>query len=204
VSCPHCGFEIADADAQFGAGEVRLHCLSDHAGVLKRGERERAAALLDRFLVRFPQLFFAVHTSVLSELASLRQFGFWLLNRAAFDDLGADRPNEGGILLVIDPEAKVAGLSFGYLLEPYLDEAETFEALTAAHPFLQQGQYLQAIVEVEKRLSRLLVRRAGQARRDPEKFERKVSAPQLRGGVLRPLRVVGGEPPVAEVEEVGK
>jgi len=195
---------MADADAQFGAGEVRLHCLSDHAGVLKRGERERAAALLDRFLLRFPQLFFAVHTSVLSELASLRQFGFWLLNRAAFDDLGADRPNEGGILLVIDPEAKVAGLSFGYLLEPYLDEADTFVLLTAAHPFLLQGQYLKAIGEIEKRLSRLLVKRAGQARRDPARFERKVAAPTQRGKGLQPLRAAAISKPLAHAEEVDK
>ena len=122
VSCPHCGFELADADALFGHGEVRLHCLSDHAGVLRRHQREAAAALLERFQARFPQLFFAVHTNVVSELASLRQFGFWLLNRAAFVDLSVDRPNEGGILLVIDPEAKVAGMTFGYLLEPFLDE----------------------------------------------------------------------------------
>jgi len=194
---------MADADAQFGAGEVRLGCLSDHAGVLKRGERERAAGVLDRFRLRFPQLFFAVHTSVLGELASLRQYGFWLLNRAVFEDLGAERSNAGGILLVIDPSAKVAGLSFGYLLEPYLDEAATFELLTAAHPFLQQGQYLKALGEVEKRLSRLLVKRAGQARRAPERFERKVGAGHRGGRVLEARRAQGGAKALEKAEEVG-
>lgn len=204
VGCPHCGFEIADADAQFGPGEVRLACLSDHAGVLKRGERERAAAILDGFLGRFPQLFFAVHTTVLADLASIRQFGFWLLNRAAFDDLRPPRPNHGGILLVIDPEAKVAGLSFGYLLEAFVDEADTFEMLSAAHPFLLQGQYLKAIEEVAKRLTRLLMKRAGQARRDPERFERKVAAPIQRDQRFQPLRNTTGATPLAQPEEVEK
>jgi hypothetical protein len=201
VSCPHCGFELADADAQFGGGEVRLECLSDHAGVLKRAERERAEILLERFRERFPQLFLAVHTGVLAELASLRQFGFWLLNRGAFEDLGVDRPNEGGILLVIDPEAKVAGLTFGYLLEPFIDEEDTFEVLSAAHPFLLQGQYLKALRVIEKRLSRLLCKRSRQARRDPERFERKVAAPRQAGG-LPQLRPVAQEQP--QPEEVVK
>lgn len=188
VQCPHCGFELGQADAEFGDSEVLTRCLSDSAGVLKRDERERAEMILERFRDQFPQLFLAVHTGVLTELASLRQFGFWLLNRGAFDDLAVDRPNEGGILLVIDPEAKVAGITYGYRLEPFLDESDTFGVLSAAHPFLLQGQYLKAVAVVERRLGVLLAKRAAQARRDPERFERKVAAPGPPRDLLQRIR----------------
>ena len=75
---------------------------TDGAGLLRRLERQRVEAELKRFRVRFPQLFFAVHTVVLEEWTSLRQFGFWLLNRAAFRGSADGVDRDGGILLAID------------------------------------------------------------------------------------------------------
>ncbi len=187
-SCPHCGFSIADADARFGAGEVRLRCLSDTAGVLTRAERRRVESAMDRFSRRFPQLFAAVYTGGLGEVSRIRQFGFWLLNRAAFEDLPADKPNEAGVLLTLDPASKAAGIVFGYLLDPYLDEVDTFECLSRAHCHWLEGDYAEGVVEVLKHLELVLRKRSRQAQRDPEAFLRKVLPPAMRGDVVRRLR----------------
>ena len=100
--CPHCGFEINEADRVFGAQEVRLKCLTDAAGVLRKRERETGRKILAEFQRKFPQLFFAVYFGTFRELPSLRQFGFWLLNRGAVEDVEVDRPNEAGSLFSLE------------------------------------------------------------------------------------------------------
>lgn len=169
--CPHCGFAISDVDEIFGAQDVRLKCLTDAAGVLKKKERVAARQLLDRFQNKFPQLFFAVYFGSFKELPSLRQFGFWLLNRGAFEDVEVSRPNEAGILLSVDVSGKSAGITYGYVLQPYLDDDLTFKALSAGHPFFLQGQWLKATEVVMKRMSKTLIKQARRAKRHPEAFE---------------------------------
>ena len=187
-SCPHCGFTIAEADARFGHEDVRLRCLTDQAGIFRRDERERVEAAMAAVSRRFPQLFVAVFTGALGEISNLRQFGFWLLNRGAFEDLPPDKPNEAGILLTIDPESKAAGMVFGYLLDPYLDEADTFECLTRAHAYWLEERYDDGVVRVLRHLETILKKRSRQARRDPERFERRVLPPAMLGDRVRGIR----------------
>ncbi len=178
MQCPHCGFEIGDVDEIFGAQDVRLKCLTDAAGVLKRKERVAARKMLGEFQRKFPQLFCAVYFGTFKELPSLRQFGFWLLNRGAFEDVEVSRPNEAGVLLSVDVSGKSAGITFGYALQPFLDDEGTFKALSAAHPFFLQGQWLRATGIVVGRISRSLASQARRAKRVPEAFE---SVPQPAG-----------------------
>lgn len=170
AQCPHCGFQLSDLDSVFGADEVRLGALTDAAGVLKKKEREVARKVLERFQRKFPQLFFAVYFGTFKELPSLRQFGFWLLNRGAFEDVEVSRPNEAGLLLSVDVGGKSAGMTFGYTLQPFLDDDLTFKALSAAHPFFLQGQWLRATEVVVNRMTRILVKQSRRAKRDPESF----------------------------------
>lgn len=187
-SCPHCGFSIADADARFGADELRLRCLTDSAGILTRGERERVEEAMERISRRFPQLFVAVYTGALGEVANIRQFGFWLLNRSAFEDLPPDKPNEAGILLTIDPESKAAGFVFGYLLDAFLEEADTFECLSRAHAYWLEGRYAEGVIRALLHLETVLCKRCRQARRNPEHFARKVLPPSMIGDPVRRMR----------------
>jgi len=170
AQCPHCGFSLAEVDQIFGVQEVRVKCLTDAAGVLRKKERDAAEVVLRRFQRQFPQLFFSVYFGTFKELPSLRQFGFWLLNRGAFEDVDISRPNEGGILLSVDVGGKSAGISFGYRLQPFLDDDLTFKALSAAHPYLLQGQYLKATEVVVKRMSKILRKQAVRAKRDPDQY----------------------------------
>lgn len=187
-SCPQCGFSIADADERFGPEELSLRCLTDRAGILKRGERARVEQAMERISRRFPQLFVAVYSGALGEIANIRQFGFWLLNRSAFEDVPADKPNEAGILLTIDPESKAAGFVYGYLLDAFLEESDTFECLTRAHAYWLEGRYADGLVRALQHLETVLVKRSRQARRDPEYFSRKVLPPSQVGDTVRKIR----------------
>jgi len=187
-SCPHCGFSIADADARFGGDELSLRCLTDSAGILKRGERERVEEAMERISRRFPQLFVAVYTGALGEVANIRQFGFWLLNRSAFADLPPDKPNEAGILLTIDPESKAAGIVFGYLLDAFLEEADTFECLSRGHAYWLEGRYADGLIRALAHLETILSKRCRQARRNPDHFARKVLPPSMIGDPVRRMR----------------
>lgn len=187
-TCPHCGFTIADADARFGEENVSLRSLTDTAGILRRGERETVEAAMARIGRKFPQLFVAVYSGALGEVANLRQFGFWLLNRAAFEDVPVENPNEAGILLTIDPESKAAGIVFGYLLDPYLGESDTFECLSRAHAYWLEGRYADGIVKLLLHLEGILSKRCRKAKRDPEHFQSKVMPPAIAGDLVKRIR----------------
>ena len=205
TACPHCGFAIADADHLFGDGEVKLRSLTDAAGLFRRKEREKIEDAMERISTSFPQIFVAVYTGSLGENGNLRQFGFWLLNRGLFEDVPLEKQNEAGILIVIDPDTKSAGMTFGYMLDPFLEERDTFECLSRAHAYWLEGRYADGLLRSVAHLGKLLKKRCRQARRDPEKYERKVSPPMAVEDLVKRIR--SGKRPVAETpepEEVAK
>jgi hypothetical protein len=175
--CPHCGFTLADADKVFGAEDLHLRTLSDSAGLMRRDEQGRLQAVMQRFNRRFPQLFVAVHTRSFGGLANLRQFGFWFLNRTKFEDSPSDLGNRSAILLVMDADSKSAGISFGYALDAFLDEEDTFQCLARAHAYWLEGRHADGLVKAIEQLIIILKKRSRQVRRDPARFERKVSRP---------------------------
>ena len=175
-------------DARHGKDNVSLRRLADVAGLMKSRERSKVQSALDDFGRRFPQLFFAVYTGSGQGGGNVRQFGFWLLNRAAFEDVPVDRPNEAGILLVIDPETKAASVTWGYLLDPFLTEEDTFLCLSRAHSYWLEGRFAEGTVRMVSQLGKILAKRAAQARRDPERFERKVAPPAKTGEIARRIR----------------
>ena len=172
----------------FGDSEVRLRSLTDAAGVFRRNERDRLEDTLERIGVEFPQVFVAVYTGSLGEVSNLRQFGFWLLNRGLFEDVPAEKQNEAGILIVIDPDSKAAGMTFGYLLDPFLEEQDSFDCLSRAHAYWLEGRYAEGLLKCLGQLGKLLRKRSKQARRDPERYERKVAAPVAVGDLVRKIR----------------
>lgn len=177
ASCPHCGFTLADADAYFGSEAVNIRCLTDNAGIFRRRDRQRVEAAMEKITRRFPQVFVAIHTGSLGEAANIRQFGFWLLNRSTFEDVPGQKPNSAGIVVIIDPQSKAAGMVFGYLLDSFLQESDTFECLSRAHAYWLEGRYADGLVRLLKHLDVILCKRSRKARRDPKQFGRQVSQP---------------------------
>ena len=168
--CPHCAFSIANVDRIFGQDDVRLRTLTDAAGVLRRRERIALRGRLDQFQQNFPQLFFGIYFGSFRETPSLRQFGFWLLNRGAFEDVEVSRPNAGGILLSVDVGGKSAGLTSGYAVAHFLSQEATFGALSSAHPYFLEGQWLRASESVLGRITRVLARQSRLSERDAKEL----------------------------------
>jgi hypothetical protein len=157
-------------DEAFGGDEVLLDRVTDTAGVLSHGDMERVNLTLNRFEERFPQLFVAVYCGALPPQTSLRQFGFWLLNRAAICDLEATRPNENGALLILDTHGLSAAFVPGYFLECYADERDMARVLEAGRRDFHRGLWAGGICATVAELTSRLKRRAGEALKAPERF----------------------------------
>lgn len=116
-----------------------VHCLNDSCrlSVLDR---------LDRFEAMFPQLFFAVYIDALPGGTSLREFGFWLLNRGAVGSIDISRPNENGVLLVLDLNGSGASLTIGYGLEQALGNQAIGRYLSRAWTAWRVGDFRGGIV----------------------------------------------------------
>lgn len=195
-ACPHCGFAIGDADLMFGDSEVKLRRLTDAAGIFRRNERDALEDSMDRIASAFPQIFVSIYTDTFGDTGNLRQFGFWLLNRGVFEDVAVDRPNEAGVLIVIDPDSKSASMSFGYLLDPFFDERDTFECLSRAHSHWLEGRYADGALRCLSQLEKLLRKRCRQVRRDPDKYEQRVAKPVAVEDLVKKIR--GGNQRVAQ------
>lgn len=169
-SCRSCGYSLEVPDAQLGHGAVSVERLTDADGIFTQAERLSISAVQAEFERRFPQLFLMVYAGTLPAPASPRQFGFWLLNHAAIPDMDALRPNECGLVLVVDPEAGAAALTAGYFLESYLGPDGLDGVLKAGRKAFAQGRYVTAVREVARSLTRKLIQRAREAARDPASF----------------------------------
>lgn len=179
--CPHCGFGLADFDAPEAVEIATSRRLEDRAGLMRQHERQKVARAMDRFDAKFPDLFFAVHTSRLSRAENLHQFGLWLLNRVPISDLGEGRRRDGGIALILDPDHKQATMTWGYRLDPVLTEHDTFLALSRAHAYWVEGQFAAGILRAIEQTAHTLVKRARQVRRHPERFGPLKTHPEKEG-----------------------
>lgn len=163
--CPHCAFSITTVDAVYAGIPRRMRLLNDSGGLMRRHERERVEEALDRFSRRFPQLFAAVYTGGAKD-ENLRMLGFWLLNRAQYADLREGISNSDGVLITLDADAKQAGISFGYRLDAWLNEQDTFDCLARAHAYFLENRYAEGVCKALDQLTTVLIKRSRQAKRN--------------------------------------
>lgn len=162
--CPHCGFSLAYLDAQFGEDAVVLERLTDAADCITAEDQQRIEDALDCFESQFPQLFVAIYAGALPEMTDIRQFAFWLLNRATVPSLDNSRPNENGILLVLDLNSMAVSLTLGYFIEPYFSDHELLTLLRQGHTELQAGKYGDAFLKILNDFSKQLKAKGRQKR----------------------------------------
>jgi hypothetical protein len=86
-------------------------------------------------------------------------------------------------------------MTFGYLLDPFIEEQDTFDCLSRAHSYWLEGRYAEGLLKCLVQLRKLLSKRSRRARRDPEWFERKVATPVAVGDLVR--RIHEGNRPAA-------
>lgn len=155
-----------------------MPALADRAGLMRLAERNRVQLAMKGFSSRFPDLFFALYTGLFRNHENLRIGGFWVLNRALFEDQ-PERTNDSCVLLVMDVERKAATLSFGYHLDAYLDDEDTFQCLSKAHPHWLEARYADGIVAVIAALEAILIKRSLQAHKNPQRFAQRVVSPSV-------------------------
>ena len=144
-ACSKCKFTLRRLDTKFGMVPLRNRYLTDRAQSLMLDEIKRLRNLLHRFEVKFPQLLFSVFVTELPAGTSIREFTFWLANRAQFSSAEAEGAENFDLLLVIEPTRPSAALTVGYGLEGYLTEDDLQAALSAAEPELRDNQLERAI-----------------------------------------------------------
>jgi hypothetical protein len=184
--CPHCGFSLALADQGFVGLERKTATLADAVGLLRMKDRLMVQKCMQKFSQRFPQFFFALNIGSFAHKTDLRQYGFWVLNRAVFSDLPPQLSNAAAILLVMDADHKLAGMSFGYALDAFLDEEDTMACLQKAQSLWMEHQYAEGIIAVIKHLEAILIRRHRMQKKNLQPFAQKVSPPNKVVAVARP------------------
>lgn len=170
IRCGECGFTLHDVDSRLGNDSVYLARVTNANAIFAETEMAEVEALLDQFEKDFPQSFFAVYSAALPSTINVREFAFWLLNRAAIASVEITRPNENGCLLVLDSMSGQAILVVGYLLECYVTEEELAECLASGQVAWSCGNMVQGTKQVVGAFSKGLKSKYFVAKRNPEKF----------------------------------
>lgn len=144
AQCPHCRLSLRRLDLKFGAVPLHTRYLTDRAELLPMTEVRKLRDQLRIFEKKFPQALFSVFIAELP-VGNVREYAFWLANRARFNAIDATGGANFDLLLVIDVSSKSAALTIGYGLSGYLHEADLDDALTAAYPLFRDGQMSEGI-----------------------------------------------------------
>ena len=145
TTCPACGFSAAVLHNHLGNQWVRLERITDAAHCLRLEDARRAEIILDDFERSFPQAFFAVYLGALPGSLSVAELGFWLLNQGAFNTHSVSRRNDFGLVLVVDPAAKTAGITLGYAIESCFSQKILNRLMRAVGSHLRKGAFGLAI-----------------------------------------------------------
>jgi uncharacterized membrane protein YgcG len=132
AECPKCKFTLRRLDTKFGTVPLHSRYLTDRANSLTVQEITRLGEFLQRFERRFPQSLFSVFVADLPEGENVKEYAFWLSNRARFSSIEAAGSENFDLLLVVEPSAGTAVLTVGYGLEKYISEDDLRDALTEA------------------------------------------------------------------------
>ena len=156
-------------------------------------DRDDLAKVLDQLEIKFPQMMFCAYLGQLPENLSIAELGFWLLNHGEVAGGEASRPNENGVLLVMDLASRQIGLSLGYFAEALISEQDAYRALCHARPDLLEGDYGAALAKVFGQLGRVLLK---QGRRWLREQKKAAVAAQKAAKVLTPASFETVEEPV--------
>jgi len=137
-----------------------------------------------------PKLFFAVYLGALPSSLSVAELGFWLLNQGAFNTHSVSRRNDFGLVLVVDPAAKTAGITLGYAIESCFSRKIMNRLMRAVGSHLRKGAFGLAIEEACLRAGQVLRKHARCRPWQPEAAAMADAVPDMG---LQPLR--GGHRP---------
>jgi hypothetical protein len=186
-SCYSCGYGEVEAAVTFGENQVFLNRIHDAAHCLRKQEKDELSETLDQLELKFPQMLFCVYLGTLPTHLSLSELGFWLLNHGQVKGAEYARPNENGILILMDMNSKQIGISLGYVAEMLISEEDSYRALMHARPNLVNAEYGEAMERIFLRIGKMLDRKGWKMRR--------LTREQLHAGIS------GGKNPVLDLPQ---
>jgi uncharacterized membrane protein YgcG len=149
--CPSCKLTLKALDIKFGALPRHSTYFTDRTDRVPLREMAAMRDTLELFHRRFPQCLFSVFVADLPRGTSVREYAFWLANRARFSSVENAQGENFDLLLLIDVGARAAALNVGYGLEEHLREEDLEAALDAFTGPMREGDMpagVQACVEI--------------------------------------------------------
>lgn len=191
LHCGVCAFDLPTLDDKLGKVLASIDPVMDVAHCLRLADKAPLEALIDDLERRFPQMHLSVFLGVLPAGMNVSEAGFWILNRGVRKRRDKVCDNRFGLLIMVEPAARQAGIATGYALESILEEGALVALLEKHSHHLWHSDYGTALRHIILGIDSLL-RAAGKARRRcPEKS----SSPTLgeRLGLRRGTRPLQAE-----------
>ncbi len=163
--CPTCGLTLQKLDLKFGLVPRHSRFLSDRSGKLEIAQMDELREELRLFELKFPQVLFSVFVTDLPPGSSVREYGFWLANRARFSTIQKSPGDNFDLLLVIDLAGNSASLTASYGLERYVSDGDLEDALAALAEGARDGSVPDGIRACIKFVTRRWRERSKEARR---------------------------------------
>lgn len=129
--CPECKLSLLSLDMKFGLVPRHSRYLSDPSARLSSREKKDVREALFLFEKKFPQILLSVIVIELPTTHPVREYAFWMANRARLSAVEKTRGENYDLLLMIDLASDAAALVAGYGLEPYVSEEDLEESLQA-------------------------------------------------------------------------
>ncbi len=130
--------------------------ITDFASCLRDAEQRRLERAVSVFQERFPQSRLGFVLKAFRSDFPLGTHLFWLFNSSGFARENLKLGRNRDILVGIDTRHRLAGLTVGYGLEPFLGREALDHVLRMAVPEFQEGRYAAGIQTIIKGLSLLM------------------------------------------------
>lgn len=156
-ACTQCQLDLERAKQVLGPAPRLSHLgVTDFAGCLREPERKKLVRAVRQFQERFPQSRLAVVFHTFSTEFPLGTQLFWLFNSSGLASDACKEGNNRDILIGVDPNCDVAGLTIGYGLEPFLAQAALDHVTQLAVPKLAGGEHAEGVLDIIGGLARLM------------------------------------------------
>ena len=150
--CGVCGFRAEAACRRYPYEAPPMERFMDPESRLSARRRYDLEEVIDGFEARFPQVKFHVCIIRLPENSECREFGYWLFNSSPARTEDERMQRYHGILLLVDRFRRVASLTVGYGLDPFLGDDVLRAVMGEAHKSFTQGCYAEGIETVAREL----------------------------------------------------
>jgi len=143
--CGFCGYSAEEAVKKFNFKPPALERFVDAEGRLKASEKRRLSHRIDQLERKYPQITFYFVLMRLSVKTDSREFGYWLFNASYPQNEEDVRKRPYGILFLIDLENRLASVTVGYGLDPFLTDSNLQQIMHSLKAFLQKKRFFKAI-----------------------------------------------------------